>query len=71
MENYSINIWESETKSPVYDRPTFTIHNIHAVNAEMALQQVMRANNMHVIFLAEVSWNDGRDRRQFKNYSLE
>ncbi len=71
MENYSIKIWDSETQSQKSANPIFTFNNIRASSAEMALQQVMRENNIFAIFLAEVSWKNGLERQQFKNYSLE
>jgi hypothetical protein len=71
MDNYSIKIWESETQSQGSGHPALAFNKIRAFNAEMALQQVMRENNMFAVFLAEVSWNNGLDRQLFKNYSLE
>jgi hypothetical protein len=69
MENYDIKIWESESKQS--GLPALTFNNIRAINAEMALQQVMRENNMFAVFLAEVSWNNGLESKQFKKYALE
>ena len=71
MENYSIKIWDSETQNQEFAHPILTFNNVRAFNAEMALQQVMRENHMFAVFLAEVSWNNGLDRQQFKKYSLE
>ncbi len=71
MDNYSIEIWESETQSLTSDRPAYIFNNIRAFNAEMALQQVMRENKISAVFLAKVSWNNGRNHQEFKNYSLE
>ncbi len=71
MDNYSIKIWESETQSKPSRRLVLTVNNVHALNAEIALQQVMRENNLFAVSLAEVSWNNGLNRKEFKNYSIE
>ena len=70
MDNYTVEIWESQTKSEEYGRPTFIFNNIVATSPEMALRRVLQENNIHIALYAEVIWNNGHDRQKFENYSL-
>ena len=70
MDNYTVEIWENETKSKDYGRPTFSFSKIVAESPEMALRMVMRENNIRTAFYAEVIWNKGLNRQKFENYTL-
>jgi hypothetical protein len=70
LDNFTVAIWENQTKGKEYDHPAFTFRNIVAENAEMALRKVLWDNNIHFAFHVEVTWNNGIKRQEFNNYSL-
>ena len=72
MDNYIVEIWETQNKSKGYS-PVFTANIILAVSPEspeMALRKALQENDFHKEVYAEVIWNNGHDRQKFENYSL-